>query len=105
MTKIELKGDLSISNAEEILKMFKSASQKKTEITIDVSQLDDVDTSIIQLIYSLYRSVGKDRAITLAGPVSETVKRRLYLCGILSDPEMEEKDVESTVKAMLEAAR
>lgn len=105
MTKIELKGDLSISNAEEILKLFKSACQKKSDITIDVSLLEDVDTSIIQLLYSLFRSVNKDRPITITGPVSQTVKRRLYICGLLPSPDSEDSSAEATLKEILEAAR
>ncbi len=92
MTKISLKGDLSINDAEELQKVFISASEKKVDIELDVSQLEDVDTTIIQLIYALYHAA-KDRTITVTGPVSNQVRKRLYICGIIPSPDLSDSEI------------
>ncbi len=105
MTKIELKGDLSIQNAEELHKVFLSASQKKSDIELNVTGLEDFDASIIQLVFALYRAVDKERPIIFTGSVSSTVKRRLYLCGMIASSEMDDEAVLKSLNAKMEAER
>ena len=54
MTTIELQGELGVNNAEEVRKMLISAVEKKQPITFDVSKLEDIDVSIVQLLYALF---------------------------------------------------
>ncbi len=84
MTTIDLKGDLSVANAEDLRKMFKAALQKKTEVTVNVSSLEDIDVSIIQLVYALVTGLLKEkRELIFSGTFSPTVKKRLYSVGLI----------------------
>ncbi len=54
MATIELKGNLSVSNAEKLHKTLIQTLQQNNSITLDVSGLEDIDVSTLQLISSLY---------------------------------------------------
>ena len=56
MATIELKGELTVGEAEKVKKLFLSSLQKKNDIVLDFSGLEDIDVSIIQLIHGLFVS-------------------------------------------------
>ena len=64
MTTIELQGELGINNAAELKKIFISALEKKQPITFDVSKLEDIDVSIVQLLYALYSEMDSSCSIS-----------------------------------------
>lgn len=103
MTTIEMKGELSVQNADELHKILVSAIQKKGEILLDFSQLEDIDVSTIQLIYSLYSST-RDHKLTVKGPFSTQVKQRLYSCGIIPDQNLSDEAIIASAEEKMRAA-
>lgn len=101
MTTIEMKGELSVQNAEELKTIFLSALQKKGDILLDFSRLEDIDVSTIQLIYSLYIS-SKGHKLTVQGPFAPQVKQRLYSCGLIADAAIDDNAV---IESVLEKMR
>ena len=90
MTTIELQGDLNVSNAVEVRKILVSALEKKQPIVFDVTKLEDMDVSIVQLLYSLYNSLDSNITISYTGKLSPLVKKRLYNIGVASSPNLTE---------------
>lgn len=103
VTTIEMKGELSVQNAEELHNIFLSALQKKGDILLDFSNLEDIDVSTIQLIYSLYIS-SKDHKLNVQGPFAPQVKQRLYTCGLIADTSMDDNAIVSSVLEKMRAA-
>lgn len=101
MTTIEMKGELSVQNADDLKKILVSALQKKGDILLDFSALEDIDVSTVQLIYSFYSSC-KDHKLTAKGPFSPRVKQRLFTCGIIPDANLGDEEV---IKATEEKMR
>jgi anti-anti-sigma regulatory factor len=97
MATIELKGNLSVSNAEKLHKTLIQTLQQNNTITLDVSGLEDIDVSILQLISSLYSSLGQKGKPSFSGSFSSLVKKRLYICGIIPDPNMDDKSIISAI--------
>lgn len=84
MTNIELQGELNISNAEEIQKLFISAIEKQKPITVEISKIEDIDVSIVQLFIALYRDLEPNNTLKFVGDFSQKVKTRLYTMGFCS---------------------
>lgn len=103
MTTIEMKGELSIQNAEELHTIFVSALQKKGDILLDFSNLEDIDVSTIQLIYSLYIS-SKDHKLNAKGPFNAQVKQRLYTCGLIPSANLDDNTIISAIEEKMRAA-
>ena len=103
MTTIEMKGELSIQNAEELHTIFLSALQKKGDILLDFSQLEDIDVSTIQLIYSLFISC-KEHKLEVKGPIQQKVKQRLYTCGLISDGSSDDDAIIKEISDRMRAA-
>ena len=97
MATIELKGNLSVSNAEKLHKTLIQTLQQNNSITLDVSALEDIDVSILQLISSLYSSMEPKGKPSFSGSFSSLVKKRLYICGIIPDPNMDDKSIVSAI--------
>lgn len=97
MSKIELKGELTVNDAENTHKLFSSVIQKKSDIEVNISKLEDLDVSILQLIYSLFLEIGTERKLSLIGPVTPLVKKRLYNCGVLPNLDLSDSEVISTI--------
>ncbi len=97
MATIELKGNLSVGNAEKLHKTLIQTLQQNNTITLDVSGLEDIDVSILQLISSLYSSMSGKGKPTFSGSFSSLVKKRLYICGIIPDPNMDDKSIISAI--------
>lgn len=103
MTTIEMKGELSIQNAEELHSIFLSALQKKGDILLDFSKLEDIDVSIIQLVYSLYES-SKGHKLIVQGPFTRQIKQRLFICGLITDINSDDNTVIASVTEKMRAA-
>ncbi len=103
VTTIEMKGELSIQNAEELHNIFLSALQKKGDILLDFSNLEDIDVSTIQLIYSMYISC-KDHKLEVKGPIAPQVKQRLYTCGLISAPDLDDDSIITAIIDKMRAA-
>jgi len=93
MATIELKGNLTVSNAEKLHRTFLQTVQQNSNITLDVSGLEDLDVSIIQLISSLYSSMSPKGKPAFSGSFAPLVKKRLYICGIIPDPNLDDKSI------------
>lgn len=103
MTTIEMKGELSVQNADELHKIFISALQKKGDILLDFSMLEDIDVSTIQLIYALYTS-NKDHKLIVKGPFAPQVKQRLFTCGIIPSVDMDDTAIIQATTEKMRAA-
>lgn len=101
MTTIELQGELGIVNAAEIKKILISAVEKKQPITFDVSQLEDIDVSIVQLLYGLYTSLDPSCKVSYKGVLSPLVKKRLFNIGVASSPTLTEQEIINEIEAKL----
>lgn len=101
MTTIELQGDLNINNAADIKKILISAVEKRQPITFDVSKLEDIDVSIVQLLYGLFTSVSPECKITFKGVLSPLVKKRLFNIGVASSPNLTENEIVSEIDTKL----
>ena len=105
MTEIELIGELSVNNAEDIHKLFLSALEKKSDININVSELEDIDVSIMQLLYGLYIGLGDKRNITLTGNVKPLIKNRLYICGLLPSIDLPDDELLNALMTNMRGSR
>lgn len=103
MTTIELQGDLNVSNAAEVRKILVSALEKKQPIVFDVTKLEDMDVSIVQLLYSLYNSLDSNITISYTGKLSPLVKKRLYNIGVASSPNLTEDEIVNEIETKLRA--
>ena len=101
MTTIELQGELNISNAADIKKIFISAVEKKQSICFDVSKLEDMDISIVQLLYSLYNAIDPSCKISFTGVLPPLVKKRLYNIGVCSAPNLTEHEIVNEIESKL----
>ncbi len=85
VVKILLQGYLAIYNAEALQKEMLAALKKESGIVLDFSQLEELDVSILQLLYSLIsEATQKGIPLTFEGPVSDTVKRCFAITGFSS---------------------
>ena len=103
MTTIELQGELNISNAADIKKIFISAVEKKQSICFDVSKLEDMDISIVQLLYYLYNAIEPSCKISFTGVLPPLVKKRLYNIGVCSAPNLTEHEIVNEIESKLRA--
>ena len=99
MTTIELQAELNISNAAEIKKILISAVEKKQSICFEVSKLEDIDISIVQLLYSLYNTIDPSCKISFSGILSPLVKKRLYNIGVCSAPNLTEHEIVNEIES------
>ena len=93
MATIELKGNLSVSNAEKLHRTFLQTVQQNNSITLDISGLEDIDVSILQLISSLHSSMSPNGKPTFSGSFTPLVRKRLYICGIIPDQNMDDASI------------
>ena len=101
MTTIELKGELGVANAEEIRKLFVSAVEKNQPIVFDVTQLEDIDVSIVQLLYALFRDINPNCSISFKGTLKPLIKKRLFNIGVASSPNLSEHNIVAEIKSKL----
>lgn len=101
MTTIELQGELGINNATEVKKLLISAAEKKQPITFDVSKLEDIDVSIVQLLYALHLEMNSSCPISYVGMVSPQIKKRLFNIGVASSPTLTEEEIVKEIEEKL----
>jgi anti-anti-sigma regulatory factor len=97
MATIELKGNLTVSNAEKLHRTFLQTIQQNNSVTLDVSALEDIDVSILQLICSLYTSMGPNKKPSFSGSFAPLVRKRLYICGIIPDQNMDDASIVNAI--------
>ncbi|MBO9703130.1 MAG: STAS domain-containing protein [Sporocytophaga sp.] len=59
-TEVLLTGNLTINNSEVIHKKILSVIEKSKKITIHLDDIDNIDLTIIQLLYSAKRTILKE---------------------------------------------
>lgn len=80
--KIEWKGFLSVNDAETIKEELLEQLSLSPEITVDISKLEDIDISILQLIFSIEKEAREqNKTIIVKGLISEGVKHCFHVCG------------------------
>lgn len=104
MANIELKGNLTVNDAEKLHRLFLQNVQQTNNITLDVSKLEDFDVSILQLIISLFATMGPDNKPAITGSFSPKVKKRLYICGIIPDENMDDISIINSMNERIGAA-
>lgn len=98
-TSIILKGYMSVGDAERLKTEIKKAfAAKPAKIYLDVSHLEDIDVSIIQLLYALYKEAGEKIQITIVGEIVALVKKSLYNCGLIADENVQDAIVIEAIK-------
>ncbi len=78
--EIRLEGTLDIRRAEELKNSFSELLKENSNITLNFEDVEDMDFAVIQLIYSLKKSLltGK-RKLSVCG-ISEKIKSKITLC-------------------------
>lgn len=78
--EIRLDGTLDIRRAEKLKAQFSDVLKGKSNITLNLEDVEDIDFAVIQLIYSLKKTLatGK-RKLSLDG-ISEKIKSKITLC-------------------------
>lgn len=90
---IQLMDSVGIEQASSIKKQLASALKSKKSISVDISQIVDIDTSIIQLILAAKKEAeSKDIEFYLTGTIPEDISKLLAMLSIsLPLKEMEVK--------------
>ena len=80
---ITFEGSQTIEKAEEIkTTLFSSIKGKKREILLNLSRVEKIDLSFLQLIYSSsLEAVKKNKEISITGKIPENVKNLIKLSG------------------------
>lgn len=87
--KIMLKGDLSISDAEGIRNNMIAVLKEFATVTVNFSTLEDLDSSIIQLLYALCLQAKKERKeIIFEGTYTNQVRKRFCAAGLISSVDL-----------------
>ncbi len=84
--KISFSGDLTISCAGEIKQALLGVMQKKGDIFIDLSEVQDIDVTALQLICAVHRSTLRDgRSLSLEKGLSQGLKDLVRIAGFARD--------------------
>lgn len=82
---ILLKGDLAIGDAQGIKNSMLAILKEFATVMVDFSPLEDLDCSIIQLLYALCQEASKSKKeIVFCGTFSSQVRKRLFASGIIN---------------------
>lgn len=74
--------ELNIKKAKKFYESIKKEVDSHSEIVVDISDVQRVDLSAVQIIIAAGREAkNKDKTIKLKG-VSETVKRQMHMGGL-----------------------
>ncbi len=88
------KGFLSVNNAEAIKEELENFFSEHDTISIDISDTDDIDVSIIQLIYAAFKeAAAAQKTLRITGSFKADVRRCLYVCGIIETETMPDADI------------
>lgn len=83
--KLSLTGDLSVADSDDIRNWMLSALKGFATVRINFSGLEDLDASILQLIYAISLQAKKERKeILFEGTFNPEIRKRLYATGIIS---------------------
>ena len=86
--KVDLVGELTISNAEELRSTLLSAFAQSSSILISVDPDAAVDLTFVQLLESARRTAREeDRTVALAAPAAGRLRETLERGGFLGAPE------------------
>jgi ABC-type transporter Mla MlaB component len=84
--RIRLQGSLGLRDARRVHELLKDAVGAFNAVEIDVSELNDVDISIIQLIASALKSAERhERTVTLSGSSAGAFAAALMRAGLVGD--------------------
>ncbi len=80
---VAFEGSQTIEKAEAVKESLLTAIQsKKINILLDISKIEKIDSSFLQLIYSASLEADKkNKKISLSGKISESVKEIIKLSG------------------------
>lgn len=91
---IYLKGELSISDAEQLhATLLSLLEEKNSKILIDISELEDIDVSIMQLLYAFYIQADSSTTYEFIGKMKPIIKNRLVSCGIISESNLSDTEI------------
>lgn len=92
-------GYMSVANAGKLkAEMEDVLFSKSTKIELDVSNLDEIDVTIIQLLYAFCKEVGEEKSITFIGTISPVVKKCFYSCGLIPDENGDDNIILEAIK-------
>jgi anti-anti-sigma regulatory factor len=98
------KGFLSVNNAEAIKEDLEKKFSEYNTIIIDISDTDDIDVSIIQLIYAAFKEAAAiQKSLRITGTFKTDVRRCLYVCGIIETENMPDADIAAKLNLLGEA--
>ncbi|MGK5091986.1 STAS domain-containing protein [Deltaproteobacteria bacterium TL4] len=82
-TGLSLSGEAYIYNIEPLKQAFEDLFRSElAHIQVDMSQVIAIDTAVLQLLVSVYKSIGNYQKTITFSPVSDTVQRILQLTGL-----------------------
>lgn len=103
--KLSLKGDLYVSDAENIKNAMLKLLKEFPTIRINFTYLEDFDSSIIQLLYALCAQAKKEsKEIIFEGTFNQNVKKRLYATGIISKMELDDEVIINQISEKIRIA-
>ncbi len=81
---LELSGNLDIRQAEDLKEAFSGVLEAKHNLTLDFSKADDIDFSVIQLLYSFKNAMEAQNCQLDFIQLNEKIRSRLVLSDFLS---------------------
>ena len=81
LSLVELKGEVNVLQAALLKELFLTAIDRKKTIRVDLSKLDELDLSIIQLLYAAKKmAIGNDIAFEIS-PLSDSARTLIGYSG------------------------
>lgn len=77
---IQLKGHLDIRQAESIQDTLNKSIKKNASLILDLTQADDIDFAVIQLLFSLKRTLNKNKNDLYIEGVNDKITEKIVLC-------------------------
>jgi len=79
---LSLEGEVGIAEAGRLRDELLGSFDRAEQITVDLSQLQDMDTAAMQLLYAAHHTAGKRRKAFAVRNTPEAVSRSLGLLGL-----------------------
>lgn len=93
-TTIKLTGDLSISDAVDLKEKFLLLLQEYNSIHINMSALEDMDASILQILCATCIQAKKEKKqVVFEGSVKNLVRRKMFISGLTDSPDLSDEAV------------
>jgi anti-anti-sigma regulatory factor len=97
-TTVVLSGSLTIERASALKKELVAALEEGDTILLNVSAVDEIDLSCLQLLYSAKASAGiAGKNLNFAGSVPLRIARRLASCGFLHGASERPEDLDAAL--------